>query len=240
MKTYAIQGILALLLLVSACDFKIKEKEITGEMGAKDMALVDFTQLVLKGAFDVYIAQGDDPSIEISGDESLVEKVEVSQSGDVLTISLKRPKEDVKLTNDLKISLTVNQLEQLKFDGAGQVKSTQRLGVRDLKISGNGVGNIELDLDANSVEAVLNFVGKMELTGDTERLLLKNEGVGNIDASKLIAKDCQVESSGIGAVSIHCTGELSLDMSGIGTVSYKGNPTVVHEKVSGIGKVNRN
>lgn len=240
MKKSSLMALVAVVWFVLSCEVKTNEKTVDGKMTYKEFDLGDFKQVVMRGAFDMYISQGDQPSLEVSGDESLVKLVEVSQEGEVLTIRLNRPKTDVKFKDDFKVSLTVYQLEKLEFEGAGQIKSTQQLAVNDFSIVGNGVGNVELELDAATVEAQLNFVGKLELWGDAERLILKNEGVGSIDASKLISKDCQIESSGIGSVSVNCSGELSLDMSGIGTVSYKGNPTVIHEKVSGIGKVKRN
>jgi len=86
----------------------------------------------------------------------------------------------------------------------------------------------------------LNFVGNMTLKGSADYFKLFNEGVGNIDASQFWVQKAEVNSSGIGMVSVHCEGELSLEVSGIGTVSYTGNPTIVYENISGIGKVNRN
>ncbi|UJP66709.1 head GIN domain-containing protein [Mongoliitalea daihaiensis] len=240
MKKSMILYFLAMILVGVSCEVKTSEKTYDWKMASKEFDVGDFKQVVMKGAFDMYLSQGDDASLEVSGAEGLVDLVEVSQEGDVLTIFLKRPKNEVKFGDDLKVSLTVHQLEKLEFEGAGQIKSTQQLALRDFTIVGNGVGNLELELDAAQVDAALNFVGKLELWGEAERLVLKNEGVGSIDASKLIVQDCEVQSSGIGSVAIHCTGELSLEMSGIGTVSYKGNPTVIREKVSGIGKVNRN
>jgi hypothetical protein len=44
-------------------------------------------------------------------------------------------------------------------------------------------------------------------------------------------------SSGIGKVDIHCEGNLSMTVDGIGKVTYSGNPNVIKKEVSGIGKV---
>jgi hypothetical protein len=50
----------------------------------------------------------------------------------------------------------------------------------------------------------------------------------------------EINSSGIGNVEVHCTGDLSLVVDGIGKVSYSGNPTLIKKEVSGIGKVEEN
>jgi hypothetical protein len=104
-------------------------------------------------------------------------------------------------------------------------------------IRGEGVGNLELEFETEELEADMNLVGKMELKGKATKATIKNEGIGNIDASKLITQDMDLTSSGIGKVDIHCEGNLSMKVEGIGKVTYSGNPNVVKKEISGIGKV---
>ncbi|MFD2203719.1 head GIN domain-containing protein [Shivajiella indica] len=198
------------------------------------------TKLLVKGAFNLFISQGDLESLTIEGSEDLVKKLKINQNGDVLELVYQE--ENVKLfgKEGLKVNLTIADLKELEFEGAGNIQTKGQLDLDDFQIVGKGVGNIEMDLDADQVDADLNFVGQMILKGAADQFLLSNEGVGNIDASQFWVQKAEINSSGIGAVSVHCEGELSLEVSGIGTVSYTGNPTIVYEKVSGIGKVNRN
>jgi hypothetical protein len=198
------------------------------------------TRLKVNGAFNLYLYQGDLESLRIEGNEDLVKKLKVDQQGDILELSLED--EDIRLfsKDGIQVHLTLAQFRQLQFEGAGNIQTRSQFEVTDFWVNGNGVGNIELELVAENVEAQLNFVGNMVLKGSAENFDLTNEGVGNIDASQLLVQKASVNSSGIGAVSVHCEGELSLKVSGIGTVSYTGNPTIVYENISGIGKVNRN
>ena len=106
-----------------------------------------------------------------------------------------------------------------------------------VKITGEGVGNIEMDFQTEDLDAELNLVGKMTLKGKASKVAIKNEGIGNIDASQLIAQDMEVISSGIGKMDVHCEGDLSMIVEGIGKVTYSGNPNVIKKEISGIGKV---
>jgi len=232
-----IKSILSLLLLMgtlASCNVGINNYSETVEIeGVK--------RLKLSGVFNVTISQYDQESLVISGSEDLVKKLKVKQNGDLLELTLSEKDQGGFLKNNsVQVDLAIADLTELKFEGAGNIKSSEILTLDDFRISGNGVGNIQLEIDAESVESRLNFVGNMELKGEAYEFKLVNEGIGNIDASQFTAQKVDLVSSGIGAVSVHCEDELSIRVDGIGSVSYTGNPTVISEKISGLGKVNRN
>jgi hypothetical protein len=238
MKTYLLFIIAILAVSLFACNPR-SDRE-SDDFYEETVDIEGATRLKVNGAFNLFISQGDLESLRIEGNEDLVKKLKVNQRGEVLELSLKD--EDVRLfgREGIEVHLTIAELSELEFEGAGNIQTRGSFEVADFQIIGNGVGNIELDLEADNVEADLNFVGNMILKGSADYFQLSNEGVGNIDASQFWAQKVDVNSSGIGAVSVHCEGELSLVVSGIGMVSYTGNPTVISEKISGIGKVNRN
>lgn len=232
-----IKSILSLLLLmgtVVSCNVSLNNYSETVEIeGVK--------RLKLSGVFSVNISQLDQESLVIKGDEKLVKKLKVKQTGDLLELILSEKDQGGFLKNNsLEVDLSIADLTELKFEGAGNIRTTETLTLENFRISGNGVGNIQLEIEAASVESRLNFVGNMELKGEANEFKLVNEGIGNIDASQFTAQKVDLVSSGIGAVSVHCEDELSLRVDGIGLVSYTGNPTVISEKISGLGKVNRN
>ena len=202
--------------------------------------LEEFSRLKLSGAFNVNISQADQQSLTIEGSSELAEKLEVIQEGDLLELKLRGQDRSSSRKNGLRISLTIVDLEELEFEGAGIIKTTHPLDLSDFQLIGKGVGNIELDLHAENVDAKLNFVGNMVLRGRADVLRIQNEGLGNINASKLVAGNVDLNSSGIGNISLHCEDELSLQVNGIGKVSYTGQPTIIREEISGMAKVTRN
>lgn len=208
---------------------------------SEDKSIAGVTKLKLKGVINVNISQGGKETMVLSGNEELVKKLQVVQTGDLLELTLDDDESGAFFDRDeLLIELDITDLSEVTFDGVGNIKSTGSLEVSELLIGGKGVGNISLELDAQKLDVKLNFVGNMSLKGSSKEMKLVNDGIGNIDASELIVQNMDLTSSGIGAVSVHCEGELTLKVDGIGLVNYTGNPTVISEKVSGIGKVNRN
>jgi hypothetical protein len=131
-------------------------------------------------------------------------------------------------------------LKEFNYEGVGNVKTNGLFKVADLRLLGNGVGNLELELDAQEIDADFDMVGNIKLRGKANRAIFINNGIGNLDASELIVQNMDVNSSGIGKVEVNCVGDLSLVVDGIGKVSYTGNPRVIKKEVTGIGKVEEN
>lgn len=232
------KGILIIYLFVGIFLFSCESKN---NSYSEDKAITGVTRLKLKGVLNVKISQEGKETMHISGNEELIKKLQIVQTGDLLELTLDGEESGALFDRDeLQIDLDITDLSEVTFDGVGNIKSSGSLEVGELLIGGKGVGNISLELDAQKLDVKLNFVGNMSLKGKSNEMKLVNEGIGNIDASSLIVQNVNLTSSGIGAVSVHCEGELTLKVDGIGVVNYTGNPTLVSEEVSGIGKVNRN
>jgi hypothetical protein len=203
--------------------------------------LTGVTRLQLDGVFNLTITQSDQESIEVVGDESMIKKLLIDQDGDLLTLSMEEDLADNFFDkNELRINLSLQDLKELKYDGVGNVKTQGTFKVGDVRLIGSGVGNLELDLDAQQIDADFDMVGNITLQGNAYRAIFENNGVGKLDASQLIVGNMEVKSSGIGKVDVHCTGDLSLVVDGIGKVTYSGNPRILKKEVSGIGKVAKN
>jgi hypothetical protein len=171
----------------------------------------------------------------------MIKKLLINQDGDLLTLSTEEDLNNNFLARkELRINLNLKDLKELNYDGVGNVKTMGTFKVADVRLIGAGVGNLELDLDAQQIDANFDMVGNINLQGKANRAFFTNNGVGNLDASNLIVKNMEINSSGIGNVEVHCSGDLSLMVDGIGKVSYSGNPRIIKKEVSGIGKVEEN
>jgi hypothetical protein len=204
-------------------------------------ALSGVTRLKIDGVFNLTISQSDEESIEVEGDEAMIKKLLIDQDGDLLSLKMEEDVVDGFFDDkNLRITISIKDLKELNYEGVGNVKTNGLFKVADLKLLGNGVGNLELELDAQEIDADFDMVGNIKLQGKANRAIFINNGIGNLDASQLIVQDMDVNSSGIGKVEVNCVGDLSLIVDGIGKVSYTGNPNIIKKEVSGIGKVEEN
>jgi len=64
-------------------------------------------------------------------------------------------------------------------------------------------------------------------------------GSGKVLAAELEANRCDIRISGSGDVEINVKNEIEANISGSGTVSYKGNPAKVNSHASGSGSVKK-
>lgn len=198
------------------------------------------TRLQLDGVFNLTLMQSDEESIRVEGPSELIDKLVIDQQGDLLVLEMEKIGGFNFNKGDFKITLSLKNLEELQYDGVGTVKTNDTFRVDTLRIKGNGVGRMKLDLEANQLNADFDMVGNIDLKGSATRAFLTNNGVGNLDASQLRVQDLDLISSGIGKAEVFCVGNLSLEVDGIGKVSYTGNPNIIKKEVSGIGKVEEN
>ena len=204
---------------------------------SEERALDGVSRLHIKGVFNLYLTQSDQESLSIDGSPELAEKLKVRQEGDLLILEMEEFNSSIFDNNDLRVNLSISNLEEFHFDGVGNIETTGVFLVDKLSIKGEGVGNLNLEVETEKLVAEMNLVGKMGLKGKATEAKIQNEGIGNIDASGLITQNMELISSGIGKVDIHCEGNLSMTVDGIGKVTYSGNPNVIKKEVSGIGKV---
>ena len=106
-----------------------------------------------------------------------------------------------------------------------------------LKIVMSGAGAIELDLDIQALDLFLSGAGAVDLRGSVEEQTIKMSGAGGLNAYDLNSQHCKINISGVGGAKVFVTETLDATISGVGGISYSGNPENVVTNISGIGKI---
>ena len=81
--------------------------------------------------------------------------------------------------------------------------------------------------------------GRIEATGDTKFVQISSTGAGKIDTGKLTAERAKVSVTGAAHVDVQASQQLDVTVSGVGQVTYAGNPPVVNKSVTGLGSVTK-
>ncbi len=79
--------------------------------------------------------------------------------------------------------------------------------------------------------------GNLNLSGKAETLDIECAGAGTIRAYKLMADTVKLEIAGVCNARVHAIESLSVDMAGVGTVKYMGNPNNISIDKAGLGSV---
>jgi hypothetical protein len=233
---------MSFLAMVSCTSRSSRDRIASGESVTDERNFSGISQVKISGIMNLYLSQGDNESLRIEGDEKAISLLDINENGDLLEIGYKDEDNVKNIFENFSpdIYLTVSDLRKLSFDGVVNIESENTFQVEELIITGDGIGKIDLEIEANMIDATFNMMGNIVLRGNVETIKLSNEGMGKIDASKLIAQKMTLSSSGIGKVDVHCEDELSITVNGIGSVNYSGNPKVIKKEINGIGKVSEN
>lgn len=151
-------------------------------------------------------------------------------------------------TGNLKLSVSGSGSLQIETISVGEIEANVS-GSGRLQVSGSckgfesdvsGSGKVVLNAKIDGVADVgISGSGKIEASGTAQSIKASISGSGKVNASNLEVDKCTVRISGSGDVEINVKNELDANISGSGTVSYKGNPNHVNGHSSGSGKVRK-
>ena len=112
--------------------------------------------------------------------------------------------------------------------------------MKDLESSVSGSGQIYVDAESSGAfSGDVSGSGKINIQGRAQSADLVISGSGEVHGYGLSVARCNARISGSGDIEITATDDLDANISGSGTISYKGNPNHVNSHSSGSGKVRR-
>ncbi|MEL6535714.1 MAG: head GIN domain-containing protein [Bacteroidota bacterium] len=183
------------------------------------------------------VKQGNSYSVELSGDDDDLDKVEVKVKGNRLIIKTKS--NSWSRLGRITGTVTLPEIESLGVSGSGTLKSQGTLNTDDLSLAVSGSGDMEVSISSEDVTVAVSGSGEIEVEGDCEDLGIAISGSGGLEADELEAKDVGAAISGSGEAYVNVSGKLEARISGSGDVYYTGNPTDIDSRVSGSGNIRR-
>ena len=175
------------------------------------------------------------PSIEIKGDENLVEQVKyVLQDGRLILSSNNK----LYCDNNLKISLKTNDLKSISTGFIGNVQMNSAFYGEELKIGMSGAGNFSADsLFINSLTVNSGGIASIRLSGKANKAQFDLSGAGKIDAFELVSDTVFARVNGVGSIQCNPLEYLDGRLLGIGKITYKQEPKSKKFVSAGIGRM---
>ena len=205
-----------------------------GPVVEKTLKLDAFEGITLAFSGDVYIQQGSTQSVKVEGQQNIIDNILTEVSDKHWKIKFDRP---VKKHEKVKVYITIPTLTEASLSGSGNIYGKGKFSnLKDVNISLSGSGNIDMEVDANTIESRLSGSGNIVLAGAAEGFSIRISGSGNVKAYDLDAENCKISISGSGNSYVTVDGSLDVKISGSGDVKYKGSPRV-NSKISGSGDV---
>lgn len=204
-------GLVGLLLTVSACSVVTG----SGQTASEPRPVTEFSRVELADAGDVTISQGEANSLTIEADEKVLPVL----TSDVVDGTLRLGhKSGTTVVSDspIRYHVTIEDLTGIELSGAGRVTG------RDLRVE-------SLDVDVTGA-------GMVDLSGSVNHQDVRLSGTGRYQAGDLVSQVATADLSGSGQMLLAVDRQLTVTISGAGTISYTGAASV-EKSISGIGQL---
>jgi hypothetical protein len=183
----------------------------SGNIISREFDYTDFSVVDAGYGFNVKIVQDEDYSIVVSFDDNVLEYLEVSVSGDTLTVGLE-PGSYRLLSLDVVISMP-------SLDG--------------LMLSGGSNGDVSGFSSLQGISLGLSGGSEVIIVGSASDLVVDASGGSRVYLSEFICGDAEINFSGGSNGSIYVTGTLDANLSGGSHLTYYGNPELEDISTSG-------
>ena len=188
----------------------------SGVAASESRAVPAFTSVEVRGSADVVAQVGGATSLEVVGDDNLLQYVTTEVEDGKLVIAMESGIYDFDV--DLVVTLSTPRLEGLSI-----------LGSSDCDLSGLSGGDLALAISGS---------GDVRASGSVETLEVSIRGSGDMRLEELQARTASVSIAGSGEVRLHAIEALDVGIAGSGEVRYLGDPKVV-QRIAGSGDVVR-
>ena len=203
--------------------------------------VASFTGVNLGLPAQLYLKQGNSPSVVIEASEEVQDRIQTDVKNGVLTI---KQNDDWKWWNNwsdkkVKIYITNPTYDHVSVSGSGDIMGQNMLESRDMYIGVSGSGKVKLDIKVVDLDSKISGSGNMKLEGSARNTNLQISGSGNLDAEDLASESCKVRISGSGNCRVQVDNSLESRVSGSGNIYYRGNPEKLSNQSSGSGSIKK-
>lgn len=198
-----------------------------------------FDEVELRGSFDVFIEQDDDFEVRAVGHRNIVERVQLDESDNKLSIGLES---DCYRDFDLTIYISMPEVRGVHLEGSGDIRLDDFIendGPLVLEIDGSGDIHLESVEGTELLQVDIDGSGDIRATEnfpDLVYLEVETDGSGDYYGFDIIAQHAWVEIDGSGDCRLHVIETLDVEIDGSGDVYYRGDPVITSE-IQGSGDI---
>lgn len=216
-------------MLLSGCYFDIDGDGIgpvvrgSGNLIVEERLVSDFDRILVEGSLDVIVRQGSELYVEVEADDNLQSHIRTSVRGGQLRIANTR---SFRSRNDIKVYITLSELEALEIRGSGNVYGENIIEGNDLYLEVDGSGDVDMELYYNEIDSEINGSGNFRLSGEALEQAVRINGSGDYRAADLISAEADINIRGSGNSIVNVSSYLRAEIRGSGDIIYYGNPDV--------------
>jgi hypothetical protein len=186
----------------------------SGTLQTEKRNVGNFTGLAAGGAFDIEVVCQKDVSVQLTGDDNLLQHVTTEVRNGVLHVENTR---NLNFSKQPRLKISVPDLQDMDLSGACETRVS--------------------DVKAKDFKVNLSGASHLRATGQVTALDANISGASNFDAKDLPAVRANVIASGASKAKLNASDTLQADASGASTINYFGTPKNLMPKATGASNV---
>jgi len=205
-------------------------------------AEVVFSGLHFKSLGEVFITQGEPCGLRIEASDELLAKIRTDITDEMLSITYQSDAGDwtgldwISGEHHLRYFVTMREVKRVDLAGAGTIRADELHG-ESLNLSHSGAGKMTLKgLDYKEMDVSLGGLGEIVAEGKVLSQNVDLSGAGSYRAEGLESQEASVSLSGAGSARVWVEETLNAQVTGAGSIKYKGNPQITQSN-TGLGNV---
>jgi hypothetical protein len=188
----------------------------SGVLASETRSASGFDRIEITGSADVAVTFGDSESVVIEAEDNLLPVIKTDVRGRTLVIGLALDTR-IEPTQPIRVAVTMKSFSGAVIAGSGSIAVPDlQTGEAEFQITGSGT--ITASGTARDVEAMIR-------------------GSGVIDCGDLQAESANATVFGSGDITVFASQSLQAKIPGSGNITYRGNPAVAENTVTGSGEI---
>lgn len=181
-----------------------------------------------KDKVTVYVTVARIEGLAVSGSGELIAQTKITGT----TIDL-----DVSGSGSLTAELEAEDVDT-DVSGSGEINFKGKFKSVKADVSGSGKVFVTGTISGRA-DFEISGSGRVEASGSADSMSVEISGSGRVMGANFVTNVAKIDIAGSGDVEITVNKDLDADISGSGTVRYKGDPARVNSNASGSGNVKK-
>jgi hypothetical protein len=183
---------------------------------------------------DINLVSGTTQEVVVTVDDNIIDHIVTEVENEVLRIYIAQ---GVNLSDfNLTLDLTMTDLETIATSTPGDVISYNTFEIDSLEIAHAGAGSLTMSIDADYLFSTPNSAGNFILNGSVIRHESHCAHEGRVQCFGLYTDTTIIYLFSVGNAEVYVDSYLEVRIAGVGSLYYKGNPTI-DQTITGTGQV---
>ena len=210
----------------------------SGNLETEEYAFANFTRVEISSAFEFEIKQSGSYSINVTADDNVIDRVQISQDGQTLKIRVGGVPTSFRSVT-LKALVTMPQLGGLTVSGASRGTVSGFNSTEAVSIAVSGASRVTGDITAADIGFDVSGASTVQLEGSADDMAAVVSGACTFNVADFTVNNANVNISGASTGTINLDGRLDANVSGASTLLYIGDPVMGAIDVSGASTLSK-